>query len=140
MQFVLLSIGLLLWSGPSWAQDERSLMTRETVLEWVQQYQDAQPEFTPGETLGLGDMEKLRPFVPPGYFEEFQFSEVTFDISPPGDYPPRPDYLEATEKFAGQTQLAEDGSLRNYTAGQPFPRGPARPGGPGLGTQGRLEL
>ena len=127
MPFIVLFVGLLVWAGPSWAQDERNAMTRETVLQWTQQYTDARPDFQHGETLGLSDMEKLRPFLPPGYFEEFQFPEVTFDISPPGDYPPRTDYLAATEKFAGQTQLAEDGSLRNYTAGQPFPAGQLDP-------------
>ena len=133
MPFIVLFVGLLVWVGPSWAQDERNAMTRETVLEWVGQYQDAQPEFTPGQTLGLSDMDKIRPFVPPGYFEEFQFPEVTFDISSPGDYPPRTDYLEATEKFTGQTQLAEDGGLKNYVAGQPFPADQLDPADPTAG-------
>ncbi len=133
MPFIVLFVGLLVWAGSSWAQDGRSAMTRETVLEWVRQYQDTQPEFTPGETLGLSDMDKIRPFVPPGYFEEFQFPEVTFDISSPGDYPPRTDYLEATEKFTGQTQLAEDGGLQNYVAGQPFPADQLDPADPTAG-------
>ncbi len=133
MQFILLFIGLLVWSGPGWAQDERSSMTRETVLQWTQQYKDAQPGFQSGETLALSDIEKLRPFLPPGYFEEFQFPEVTFEMTPTGDYTPRTDYLEATEKFAGQTRLAEDGSLRNYTAGQPFPSDQLDPAEPTAG-------
>ena len=133
MLFILLCVGLLVWGGPAWAQDERSSMTRETVRQWTQQYKDAQPGFQSGETLALSDVDKLRPFLPPGYFEEFQFSEVTFEITPTGDYTPRKDYLEATEKFAGQTRLAEDGSLRNYTAGQPFPSDQLDPADPTAG-------
>ena len=38
-----------------------------------------------------------------------------------GKYPPHQVYLEATEQFSAQTRLAEDGSLIDYVAGQPFP-------------------
>ena len=120
MRYLLVGLGLLLWPGTGWAQDERHTMTRQTILDWVERYRDAEPEFQAGDTLTQADSEKLRPFLPPGYVEEFRFPEATFEIVAPGDYAPRQDYLETTEKFAGQTHLAEDGSLLNYVAGQPF--------------------
>ena len=134
MQFILLLImGLLVWTGPSWAQGERRAMTRDTLLQWVAQHKDAQPNFQPSDTLTFDDIEKLRPFIPPGYFEEFQFPEVTFEITPTGDYAPRKDYLEATEKYASQTRLAQDGSLEGYVAGQPFPTDQLDPSDPTSG-------
>ncbi len=134
MQLILLLImGLLVWTGPSWAQDERRAMTRDTLLQWVAQHKQAQPNFQPSDTLTFDDIEKLRPFIPPGYFEEFQFPEVTFEITPTGDYAPRKDYLEATEKYASQTRLAQDGSLEGYVAGQPFPTDQLDPSDPTSG-------
>ena len=133
MPFILLIVGLLIWTGPSRAQADPSSMTRETILQWVEQYKDAKPDFQPGDTLTQADLEKVRPFLPPGYFEEFQFPEAVFEIIPTGDYAPRKDYLDATEQFAGQTQLAEDGSLRNHVAGQPFPSDQLDPADPNSG-------
>ena len=78
---------------------------------------------------------KLRPFLPPGYYEEFQFPEATFTITPTGDYTPRQDYLDATEKFAGQVQLTADRSLEAYVAGQPFPTDQLDPADPLAGVK-----
>ena len=113
---------LCCWVGAGWAANEKAPdTTQETVLRWVETFRSATPEFQPGETLKLDDLEKVQPFLPPGYFEEYDFPDVEFVITQTGDYPPHPAYREATEKFAGQTRLAADGALENYTAGQPFP-------------------
>ena len=133
MQLFFLFVGLLVWTGPTWAQDERRAMTRDTLLQWVAQHKQAQPDFQPGTTLTFDELEKVRPFIPPGYFEEFQFPEVTFKITPTGDYTPRKDYLEATEKYASQTRLAQDGSLEGFVAGQPFPADQLDPSDPTSG-------
>lgn len=100
---------------------EETAIDRDTVLKWVEQYRDTKPDFKPGDILTRADLEKLRPFILPGHFAEFHFPEVRFTIIAPRDNSPHPAYREATEKFAGQVRLAEDGALIDYVAGQPFP-------------------
>jgi hypothetical protein len=90
------------------------------VLQWVDDNREVQPAFQAGDMLSFADLEKLRPFLPPGYMEEFRFPEVSFAIAPAGDYSPPQLFRTATEQYAGQTRLAADGALENYVAGQPF--------------------
>src|SRR5262245_60073556 len=107
MIIFLVSILLLSWTGSSWAADEgQRAITKETILQWIEKYRDDQPEFKPGDTVTAADREKLRPFLPPGYFEEFNFPEAEFTIAPTGDYAPHQAFRDATEKFASQTRLA----------------------------------
>ena len=117
--FVLLSA--CLWAGSDLVADEHShTISKDTVLQWVNQYQNATPGFQPGQTLTFEDLEKVRPFLPPGFFDEVAFPGVTIEIASTGDYAPHPVYRAATERFAGQTRLTADGALAGYVAGQPF--------------------
>jgi hypothetical protein len=43
------------------------------------------------------------------------------EVAETGDYRPAAAYVQATERFRGQARIGPDGSLENYTAGQPFP-------------------
>ena len=79
------------------------------------------------------DIDKLRPFLPPRYIDEFNFDGVEFHVSPSGNYAPHPDYLAATERYSGQTVLAEDGAVENYIAGRPFARALINPNDPTAG-------
>ena len=98
-------------------------VTRDTVLAWARQFAAAEPGFEPGASLSHEEVEQARPFLPPGYFEEIVFPDIELKIVAPGDYSPHPDFQAATERYAGQTRLADDGSLVNYVAGTPFPMG-----------------
>lgn len=123
MQFrlFLFSLLLLAYSGRHVVlADDQQVMTRDTLLQWMTQYGDAKAEFKAGDILKAADREKVRPFLPPPYFAEFDFPEVEFAITPTGDYSPHQAFRDATEKFAGQTRLATDGALEGYVAGQPF--------------------
>ena len=116
---VVTAVGM---GGEARAQDgSRAATTRESVLAWAAQHRDATPDFRPGDVLTHADLEKVRPFLPPGYIEEMDFPDVEFTISETGDYAPHPAFLAATEQYAGQTGLADDGALVDYVAGQPFP-------------------
>ena len=42
------------------------VFTRADVAQWLNKYRDAKPDFKPGDVISGGDIEKLRPFVPPG--------------------------------------------------------------------------
>lgn len=108
--------------GAARAQDGgQAGTTRASVLAWAAQHRDTAPDFRPGDVLTHADLEKVRPFLPPGYVEEVDFPGVEFTISETGDYAPHPAFLAATEQYAGQTRLADDGALVEYVAGQPFP-------------------
>lgn len=94
--------------------------TRGDIQRWIENTLDTPPLFREGEVLGQADLDKLRPFLPPRYLEEFNFSGVEFHVAPSGNYAPHQDYLAATEKYLNQSRLAEDGALEGYVAGRPF--------------------
>ena len=113
--------------------DGPTLPTREDIQKWIETNLETPPKFKEGEVLKQADLDKLRPFLPPRYIDEFNFSEAEFRVSPSGNYTPHPDYLAATEQYSGQTKLAGDGALEGYVAGQPFSRALITPGDPQAG-------
>jgi Protein of unknown function (DUF1329) len=102
------------------AQDIRTY-TIQTYTDWLHKYADAKPDFKPGDVLTAKDLERMRPFVPPGMLEQLNFPEFRARIVPVESHAPRKDYIDCTEKYSGQTRLAADGALENYVCGQPFP-------------------
>ncbi|RIL01497.1 MAG: hypothetical protein DCC71_17570 [Proteobacteria bacterium] len=83
------------------------------------------PPFKTGDVVTFDKLESLKPYLPKEVWANrdfFFFEGMTMEIGPfQADYAPAPVYAEATQKFAGQPKLGPDGSLENYTAGQPFP-------------------
>jgi Protein of unknown function (DUF1329) len=83
------------------------------------------PSFKEGDVVGYDGVDKLRPFLPKEVWanREFLFYDgMALEIGPfQRDYPLSKVYRDATEKFRGQARIGPDGSLENYTAGQPFP-------------------
>jgi len=94
-------------------------VTRDDVGVWLGQSVVVDAPVA-GTVVRADDLASLEPWLPPGYFEEFQFPEVVVEIQETGNYPPHRSYLEATEHFAGEASIGTDGRLENYTAGQPF--------------------
>jgi len=80
--------------------DGQALPTREEIQKWIETNLDTPPKFREGEVLKQADLDKLRPFLPPRYIDEFNFPAVEFHVSPSGNYAPHPDYLAATEKYS----------------------------------------
>lgn len=113
-------VGLVFIAGSS--AQARELPSRDDIQQWVTAYLDTLPQFREGDILRQADLDKLRPFLPPRYIDEFDFPEVEFHVSPTGTYAPHEVYMAATEKYAVQTRLADDGALENYVAGRPFAR------------------
>ncbi len=97
-----------------------ALPTREDLQRWIETNLDTPPLFREGDVLVQADLDKLRPFLPPGYLDEFNFPGVEFHVSPSGNYAPHQDYLAATERYLNQARLAGDGALEGYVAGRPF--------------------
>lgn len=107
--------------------------TREEIQKWIETNLETPPKFKDGDIITQADLDKLRPFLPPRYIDEFNFSGVELQVSPSGNYTPHPDYLAATEQFTNQTKLADDGALEGYVAGRPFAQALINPGDPRAG-------
>lgn len=95
-------------------------ISRAEVMAWLADQRDAEATFSPGETLTADDLERVRPFLPPGYAHELSYPEFRMEIAASGSYAPHPVYRDATLQYAPQCTLAEDGALSGYVAGQPF--------------------
>jgi hypothetical protein len=125
----LLSAGcaaILLVATKALAQAPPQTISRADVDQWLNKYRDAKAEFKPGDVIGAGDLEKVRPFMPPGYFEQLKFPELHMEILAPRNHTPRKDYMACTEKYQAQVKLDGDGALSNYVCGQPFANGTIR--------------
>ncbi len=122
------------WRSRVWAQADVTQYTRETFLEWFNKYKDAEPDFKPGDVLTHADLERLRPFMLPGYFEQFQkWTDVKFEIVETRHLDLHPMWKECNEKYQSQVRLAGDGALENYVCGQPFPNDQLDPADPKSG-------
>jgi hypothetical protein len=112
--------GILLASVALAEQPDVKSYTRATFDEWVKKYQDAEPTFKPGDVITQKDLDKLRPFIPPGYIEQLDFPEFRAEIGAPGDYSQHKDFLQCNEQYQAQVELDANGALKNYVCGQPF--------------------
>lgn len=83
------------------------------------------PTFQEGDVLTFDQLEKIKPFLPPEFWDNrdfFFYEGMQLEIGPTqADYSPPPEYDAATERFRGQPKIGPDQSLENYVTGQPFP-------------------
>ena len=107
--------------------------TRQTVAQWLAQNANAKPDFKPGDVLTAKDLERLRPFIPPVYIDQFNFPELKMPIVAARSHMPRKDYADCTEKYQAQVKLKSDGTLDNYICGQPFSNASLDPSDPQAG-------
>ncbi|HTY54268.1 MAG TPA: DUF1329 domain-containing protein [Candidatus Binataceae bacterium] len=121
---ILMLFTALLIAQRSYAQDaggpDVSRYTVDTIVQWLHKYQDAQPTFKPGDVLTSKDIERLRPFMAPGYLEQLNFPGARVKVVETVNHTPRRDFMECTEKYQRQVRLRDDGTIDNYTCGQPF--------------------
>ena len=79
-------------------------------------------DVAPGDVINKANADKVKDLVSPGMFWAVQhgFPMKIVESKPIGW---KRAYKEATEKYAAQVKLGEDGNgLQNYVAGQPFPK------------------
>lgn len=112
-------IGFLLFAHTAAAAPSRS-----EVLAWLAQYHDATTLDEPVGRLAPDQHEVLVPYLPPGLIDDFRFPDLDLELTATAGYPAHASYQEATALHQDQARIAADGSLENYTAGQPF--SPAR--------------
>ena len=83
------------------------------------------PTFKEGDVISLDKVEKIKPFLPPEFWDNrdfFFYEGMQLEIGPSfADYSPADVYKQATEKFNGNAKLGPESSMTGYTAGQPFP-------------------
>ena len=113
---VALVMGLVSALGLSGFATAQNLPTRADYTTWLAKYAQAEPSFKPGAVLTSKDVERIRPFVPPGYLEQLDFPEVRMEIGPPQDHTPRMDFMECTEKYASQVRLGLPAICRTTSA------------------------
>jgi hypothetical protein len=94
----------------------------------AQQAEDASaltPSFQEGDIITLDNVEKLKPYLPPEFWDNrdfFFYEGMQLEIGPTKfDYSPAKEFIAATERYRGQSRIGPDNSIENYTAGDPFP-------------------
>ena len=119
---VLLCAAMALSLSPTICRaDDLKSYTLETFTNWLKQYQNAKPDFKPGDVLTVKDIDRLKPLIPPGYLQKLNFPEVRMEIVAPYDDKPAQVFTDCTEKYGRQTRLNSVGALENFRCGQPFP-------------------
>jgi len=83
------------------------------------------PSLEERDVVTFDQIERLRGHLPDAFWDHrelFFYEGMRLEIGPAfADYTPAKAYVEATERFRGQARIGPDGSLENFTAGQPFP-------------------
>src|SRR5947208_777944 len=137
---MLVAFGLLWGQTGAWAQQsgDATQYTQQTFYDWFTKYKDAKPQFKPGDVLTHADLEKVRPFMLPGYFEQFQkWTDLKMEVAETHHVTPHKLVLECNEKYQKQVKLAADGALENYVCGYPLPTRTLRRGTPTLASRPR---
>lgn len=91
----------------------------DDVMEWIK----TEPMLDPpvkGTVVNFGEMNTLRPWMVPGLFDEMLFPETEVTIQETIAYTFHKSFVDATKHHAGESAIAADGALENYSAGQPF--------------------
>ncbi|MGH7948620.1 MAG: DUF1329 domain-containing protein, partial [Candidatus Binataceae bacterium] len=80
----------------------------------------ARAQVKPGDVITKDNAPKVKDFLSPGNYQLVQ-EGMQMNIVPTTKLEWPPPYTQATEKYSSQTELAPDGTLKNYIAGLPFP-------------------
>ena len=92
------------------------------MLHWLEAFRDAADGPAPGTIVTPDDLDRLQPFLLPGFIDEFRFPGATLEIEAPYRFTPPAIYEAATRANGDRTTLGPDGELVDYTAGLPFSR------------------
>jgi Protein of unknown function (DUF1329) len=83
------------------------------------------PTFKEGDVISLDKIEKIKPFLPPEFWDNrdfFFYEGMQLEIGPSfADYSPADTYKQATQKYSSKVKLGPESSLVGLRAGQPFP-------------------
>ncbi|MDG2301987.1 MAG: hypothetical protein P8L87_00675, partial [Gammaproteobacteria bacterium] len=100
-------------------QGAAASVSRADITTWLNQVVTMDPPAA-GTVVTDTNLDLVRPFMPPGYVEEFSYAGSSITIQETKKYPLFKAYQDATNKYAGQPTLGAGGELEDYQAGQPF--------------------
>jgi hypothetical protein len=109
------SISLLILAWHSNAQS----ISRGEIVDWLDQTVTMDAPAS-GVVISDHNLDLIRPFMPPGYVDEFAYKGSSITIQATESYPLFMSYQAATDKYAGQATLGPGGELENYLVGRPF--------------------
>ncbi len=118
MSWPRMRVALFLFVTAGFAAAHAEPVDRAALETWLAAAPASPP--APGASLSGADVEQLRNFILPGYFDYVRNAGVAMDIEATGDFAPAAAYQAATAANAGKTQLRAEGGLQGYEAGQPF--------------------
>ena len=92
--------------------------THDEILAWVERNTDATTLDEPLGEIGVDGLDRLKPYLSPGLFDEFNFADLEMEVEATQAYAPHAVYLRATTAFHGQATLGDGGSLLGLHAGR----------------------
>jgi len=112
----LAACGLMLAAQSACASDK----TYADLTAWLEAHADAPSDGLAPGIYGRDRLNEFVPYLPPGYYEEFDFDGVAIEVTATQRLPAHRSYDAATARFAGQATIGANGELENHTAGLPF--------------------
>jgi hypothetical protein len=137
-RLALVFVTSLMLCWPATSTQARDV-SRADVGKWLDTRPSA-PNFKANDVLSSEDLERLRPFVPPGYLEQLDFPSFKMKVVAVRSHQPRQDYVNCTERYQAQVRLAPDGALTNHICGQPFSNASLNPSDPVSGLKAAWNL
>jgi hypothetical protein len=111
-------------------QGSASSVSRADIIDWLNQVVTTDPPPT-GTVVNNDSLDLVRPFMPPGYVDEFDYPGSSITIQETKKYSLFKAYKEATNQYAGQPKLGPKGELEDYKAGRPFSNEQIKTASPG---------
>jgi hypothetical protein len=106
------------------AQNSTDGNLQEKVLEVFYPYRQGAPQvdgITPGTTINQTNFQVAEKVLPPEILRVVEAGDLEITVQETTDFPLREEFVSASVEHFGQVQLGEDGELKNYTKGLPFP-------------------
>ena len=121
--FVLIS---LLSFFPTWsyAQNANGGDPKEQVLQAFYPYRQGVPQIegvTPGMTINKDNFQVAEKVLPPELLWVVQAGDMEINVQETTDFPVREEFVTATIEHFAQAQPENNGNIKNYSLGLPFP-------------------
>jgi Protein of unknown function (DUF1329) len=97
---------------------------KEELLKAFHPYRQSAPQvegITPGTKITKENFQIAAKVLPPEILRVVQAGDLEITVQETSDFPLHPGYIAASIEHFGQAQLGENGELKNYTVGLPFP-------------------
>jgi len=94
-------------------------VTPADAMKWIA----TEPMLDPpveGSEFDFETIDKLKPWMAPGLFQEMSFSGTRVKIQKTQHYVLHQSFVDASGRHVGEATIAADGALENYSAGKPF--------------------